>query len=129
MIDIPAPAIQCLCPPRFEAVRAAFADSFAAREELGARFSLAIDGEVVLDLWGGFADRARTRPFDARTLTPVFSTTKAVAAILIARLVDAGRLAYEQRVAEVWPEFAQAGKEQVTVAQVMSHQAGLPGFL
>lgn len=121
--------IQGLCPPQFEPLRAVFERNFAAGEELGARFSLAVAGEVVVDLWAGFADRARTRTFDERTLTPVFSTTKALAAILIARLVDAGRLSYEQPVAEVWAEFAQAGKGAVTVAQVMSHQAGLPGFL
>lgn len=124
-----SPAIHGLCPPRFDALRATFEHGFAVGQELGARFSLAIDGEIVVDLWAGFADRARTRAFDERTLTPVFSTTKAVAAILIARLVDAGRLAYEQPVAEVWPEFAANGKGAVTVAQVMSHQAGLPGFL
>ena len=82
----------------------------------------------MVDLWAGFADRQRTRPFDQHTLTPVFSTTKAIAALLIARLVDQGRLAYDQPVAEVWPEFAEAGKAQVTVEQVMSHQEGLPGF-
>ena len=71
----------------------------------------------------------RRKPFDARTLTPVFSTTKAVAAILIARLVEAGRLDYAQPVADVWPEFAANGKAAITVEQAMSHQAGLPGFL
>ena len=117
------------CPPRFAPVRAAFQDNFARGEELGARFSVALDGEIVVDLWAGFADRQRTRPFAEETLTPVFSTTKAVAAIMAARLVDAGRLSYDQPVADVWPEFAQAGKGAVTVAQALSHQAGLPGFL
>jgi CubicO group peptidase (beta-lactamase class C family) len=82
----------------------------------------------VLDLWAGFADRERARPFDETTLTPIFSTTKAVAALLIARLVDAGKLDYAQTVASVWPEFAQGGKAEITVEQVMSHQAGLSGF-
>ena len=85
-------------------------------------------GELVVDLWAGDADRGRTRPFDARTLTPIFSTTKAIAALLVARAVEEGRLAYDQRVAEIWPEFAQAGKDAVTVEQVLSHQAGLSGF-
>lgn len=114
--------------PRFSAVREVFAASFEAGQELGARFSVVERGELVLDLWGGFADRQRTRPFYARTLTPVFSTTKAIAALLIARLVDQGRLDYAQPVADVWPEFAQAGKEAITIEQVMSHQDGLSGF-
>ena len=100
------PEVRGLCPPAFDMVRRAFADNFARGEELGARFTVTLDGEVVVDLMGGFADRARTRPFAEDTLTPIFSTMKAVAAILIARLVDQGRLDYGQRVAEVWPEFA-----------------------
>lgn len=109
-------------------MKAAFADNFARGEELGARFALVRKGELLVDLWAGHADRARTVPFDERTLTPVFSTTKAVAALLIARLVDQGRLDYAQPVAEVWPEFAQAGKGGITVEQALSHQAGLSGF-
>jgi CubicO group peptidase (beta-lactamase class C family) len=115
-------------PPRFAAVKDAFAASFEVGEELGARFTLVEAGEVVLDIWGGYADRKRTRPFDAQTLTAVFSTTKAIAALMIARLVDQGRLDYRQAVASVWPEFAAAGKADVTIEQAMSHQAGLPGF-
>jgi len=117
-----------LCPPRFAAVRQAFEANFASGLELGARFALAVEGEIVIDLIGGWADRAQTRPFAADTLTPIFSTTKALAAFMIARLVGEGRLDYGQRVAEVWPEFAAAGKAEVTVDQVMSHRAGLPGF-
>ena len=117
-----------LSPARFAAVKDVFAASFAAGEELGARFTLVEVGETVLDIWAGFADRGRTRAFDVHTLTPIFSTTKAIAALLIARLVDAGSLDYAQTVASIWPEFAQAGKAAVTVEQVMSHQEGLSGF-
>ncbi|MCI3134083.1 serine hydrolase domain-containing protein [Phenylobacterium aquaticum] len=120
--------ISGLCPDRFAGVRAAFAANFEAGAELGARFALVEAGELVIDLWAGFADRARTRAFDETTLTPVFSTTKAVAALMIARLADAGKLDYGQAVADLWPDFAQAGKGQITVEQVMSHQAGLSGF-
>jgi CubicO group peptidase (beta-lactamase class C family) len=120
--------IRGFCPPRFAAVRAAFAGNFAQGLELGARFALAIGGEVVVDLMGGWADRHETRPFDEETLTAVFSTTKAMASLMIARLVDEGRLAYETPVAEVWPGFAAAGKDRVTVGEVLSHQGGLPGF-
>ena len=120
--------IQGRCPDRFSRVADVFRANFADGHELGARFSLALQGEVVVDLMGGFADRAQTKAFDERTLTPVFSTTKALASLMIARLVDAGRLRYGQRVAEVWPEFGQAGKDALTVEQVLSHQAGLCGF-
>src|SRR5262245_34089063 len=95
---------------------------------MGARFCLAVEGEIVVDLMGGWADRAQTRLFDETTLTPVFSTTKAVAALMIARLVSAGALTYGRRVADLWPEFAAEGKGDLTVEQVLSHQAGLPGF-
>lgn len=118
-----------LAPARFAAVKDAFAANFEADEELGARFTLVEAGETVLDIWAGFADRGRTKPFDDSTLAPIFSTTKAVAALLIARLVDQGKLDYAQTVASVWPEFAQAGKAAITVEQVLSHQAGLSGFL
>jgi CubicO group peptidase (beta-lactamase class C family) len=117
-----------LAPARFAAVKDAFAANFDAGQELGARFTLVEAGEVVLDLWAGFADRARTRAFDETTLTPIFSTTKAIAALLIARLVDQGKLDYAQTVASVWPEFADAGKASITVEQMLSHQAGLSGF-
>ena len=120
--------IQGLCPDRFAAVREQFRRHFDAGEELGARFAACVGGELVIDLRGGWADVARTVSFGLDTLTPVFSTTKAVTAVMIARLVDQGRLAYDQTVASVWPEFGQAGKDVVTVAQLLSHQAGLPGF-
>jgi CubicO group peptidase (beta-lactamase class C family) len=117
-----------LAPVRFDAVKDAFAANFSGSEELGARFTLVEAGEIVLDIWAGHADRARTRAFDDRTLTPIFSTTKALAALLIARLVDQGKLDYAQTVASVWPQFAQAGKGAITVEQVMSHQEGLSGI-
>ena len=120
--------IRGLCPPKFAAVRAAFEANFAAGLELGARFAFAIEGEVLVDLIGGWADRAQTKPFAEDTLAPVFSTTKAVASFMIARLVGEGRLSYRQRVADLWPELGQAGKADLTVEQVLSHQAGLCGL-
>jgi CubicO group peptidase (beta-lactamase class C family) len=120
--------IRGVCPPRFHAVRAAFAANFDEGLELGARFALAVEGQIVVDLMGGFADRDQTRPFAEDTLTPVFSTTKAMTSLMIARLVDTGRLDYRQRVAELWPQFADAGKEAVTVEQALSHQGGLCGL-
>ena len=120
--------IRGLCPPRFDEVRAAFAANFDDGQELGARFSLAIGGEIVVDLMGGWADRAQTVPFAEDTLTPIFSTGKALAALMIARLVDRDLIEYDQPVADVWPEFAQAGKAAITIGQAVSHQAGLAGL-
>ncbi len=117
-----------LCPPRFEAVRAAFEANFAEGRELGARFALAIEGEIVVDLIGGFADRAQTKAFAEDTLTSVFSTTKALAAFMIARLVDESALSYAQSVGSVWPAFGGAGKASITVGEALSHQAGLAGL-
>jgi len=122
------PAIHGLCPPRFAAVADAFAANFEEGLELGARFALAIDGEIVIDLMGGWADRDQRRPFDEATLTPLFSTTKAVASFMIARLVGQGRLAYDRRVVDLWPEFGAAGKDSLTVGQLLSHQGGLAGL-
>ncbi len=120
--------IHGLCPEKFAPVRDVFAASFDAGAERGARFTAVIDGETVLDLWGGSADRDGQQPFDDTTLTPVFSTGKAVMALLVARAVDQKKLDYDQPVSQLWPEFGQAGKSRVTLGQLISHQAGLPGF-
>jgi len=121
-------AITGFCPNRFAAVREVFDRHFADGLELGARFALAIEGEIVIDLMGGWSDRAETRAFGPDTLTTLFSTTKAVAALMIARLVGQGRLAYDTLIAEIWPDFANAGKGELTVEHVLSHQAGLCGL-
>jgi CubicO group peptidase (beta-lactamase class C family) len=110
----------------FGPVADAFARNFAEHGELGAAFSLYVDGEVKADLWGGVADSQTGRPWTADTLQLVYSTTKGAAAICVARLVAAGRISYADAVATYWPEFAANGKGDVTIAQMMSHQAGLP---
>jgi len=115
-----------------ETVRDVFAANFARRgdyQEVGAALCVYRDGEKVIDLWGGFADAARTRPWTPDTLVNVWSTTKLAAAVTVARLVDQGLIAYAQPVADVWPEFAAAGKGAITISEVMSHQAGLPGWV
>jgi CubicO group peptidase (beta-lactamase class C family) len=126
------PDIHGLCPPRFAAVKDAFAANFTdapeGLNEQAARVSVCIGGEVVVDLWAGWADAAKTVPYGERTLTPVFSTGKAVMMLLIASCVERGLLDYERPVAGYWPAFGQAGKAAITVGQMMSHQAGLPGF-
>lgn len=124
-------AIEGFTAPSFEPVKDAFAANFARAgdyQELGAALCVYRDGDCVVDLWGGFADAARTRAWDADTLVNVWSTTKGAAALAVAMLVDRGLIAYEQPVADVWPEFAAGGKAKITIAEAMSHQAGLPGF-
>ncbi|WP_292052907.1 MULTISPECIES: serine hydrolase domain-containing protein [unclassified Brevundimonas] len=120
------------CPEQFSAVKDAFAANFTdapeGLNEVGARFSITVEGETVIDLWGGSADTAGEKPFTQTTLVPIFSSGKAVMALMIARLVDQGRLSYADKVADHWPEFGQNGKDQLTIGQLMSHQAGLPGF-
>ena len=117
--------------PGFEPVRDAFAANFERPEayrDLGAALAVYRHGECVVDLWGGHADRARTRPWTRDTLVNLWSTTKGIAALCVARLVDRGALGYADRVSDHWPAFAAAGKAEVTVAQLLSHQAGLPGY-
>jgi CubicO group peptidase (beta-lactamase class C family) len=113
----------------FEPVRDAFAGNFRDDGELGAGFTVILDGEVVIDLFGGWADRQKTRKWDARTLVPVYSTTKGISALVLAALVADLEAGYETRVAEIWPEFAANGKGAVTIGELASHQAGLPGFI
>lgn len=111
----------------FGRVADAFAANFDAGLEVGASFAVEVDGRLVVDLRGGHADAARTREWQGDTLVNVWSTTKGLAALCIAMLVDRGLLKYAQPVAEVWPEFAAAGKEDLTVEEVLSHQGGLAG--
>ncbi|MEO1028802.1 MAG: serine hydrolase domain-containing protein [Pseudomonadota bacterium] len=115
--------------PEFEPVREVFEQNFEEGVELGAGFSALIDGEIVVDLQGGWSDKARSAPWDARTLVPVFSTTKAIAALVIAMLVDRGLIDYDAPLANYWPEFGAEGKDKVTVAEALSHQGGVAGFL
>lgn len=118
--------------PGFEAAKDAFAANFARAgdyQEVGASFAAFHRGRCVVDLWGGFTDGARTKPWSHNTLANIWSSTKAVTAVAVARLVDRGLLRYEDKVASVWPEFAQNGKADITVAHILSHQAGLPGFV
>ncbi|PHR57470.1 MAG: esterase [Robiginitomaculum sp.] len=111
----------------FETVKTAFEEILATSDEAGAGFCVLKDGEYLVDLVGGTKDRRQTEAWQADTLIPVFSTTKAISAIVIAYLVENDRLDYDQTVASLWPEFAAHGKDKVTVAQALSHQAGLSG--
>ncbi|MEV5387629.1 serine hydrolase domain-containing protein [Streptomyces sp. NPDC052721] len=115
------------CDPRFAAVREAFAENFRERGELGAAVAVTVAGETVVDLWGGWADAARTRPWARDTVVNVWSTTKGPVALCAHILADRGLLDLDAPVATYWPEFAAEGKERVLVRHLLSHRAGLSG--
>jgi CubicO group peptidase (beta-lactamase class C family) len=126
-------SISGTCDPAFARVRDAFAACFDARpdggvSDLGAAVALHVGGRPVVDLWGGWADAARSRPWQRDTIVCVFSCTKGMTALCAHLLADRGRLDYDAPVARYWPEFAAAGKASITVRQLMSHQAGLPSL-
>ena len=109
----------------FEAVREAFADNFARRRELGGACCAYHHGEKVVDLWGGVRNKQTGEPWQQDTMVIVYSATKGLAAMTLAIAHSRGWLDYDQRVSAYWPEFAQQGKERITVRQLLAHQAGL----
>lgn len=122
------PRIEGSVSSGFEAVREAFVENFTQRGELGAACCIYRDGEQVVDLWGGVRDRASGEPWRADTMVVVHSATKGLSAMVLALMHSRGLLDYDERVCTYWPEFAQAGKEQITVRQLLAHQAGLFAF-
>jgi CubicO group peptidase (beta-lactamase class C family) len=119
------------CDPAFRRVGDAFVENFAAHDEVGASACVIVDGRVVVDLWGGWADVARTQPWQADTLVNVYSVGKGLTGLIAARLVGLGSLDVTAPVTRYWPEFAAdgtLGKEATTVAHLLSHQAGLPAI-
>lgn len=117
--------IQGYCDPHFAAVRRCFEENFVERGEVGASVSVTFKGETVVDLWGGWADSARLRPWERDTLSVVWSSTKGAVALAAHMLVDRGQLDLYAPVARYWPEFAAQGKDCITVDMLLSHQAGL----
>lgn len=113
----------------FEPVADAFLENFADGLELGAGFAAFQDGACIVDIQAGFADRKSTEPWTDRTLVPVYSVSKGISALVIAMLVEQGLIDYATPLSEYWPEFAAHGKGTVTVAEALSHQAGVPGFV
>jgi len=114
------------CAPEFHAVEREFRRNFEERGELGGSVAIVVDGRPVVDLWGGLADEASGREWMQDTLAVVFSCTKGLAALCLHMLIDRGLLDVAAPVARYWPEFAANGKDGISVAMVMSHQAGLP---
>jgi CubicO group peptidase (beta-lactamase class C family) len=120
--------VQGECHPRFQAVRDEFERNFCDRGEVGASVCVIHEGVAVVDLWGGTAERRSGRPWERDTIGLVWSCTKGAAALCAHILVSRQQLDLDAPVAHYWPEFAQAGKQAITVRLLLSHQAGLPAL-
>ena len=120
--------IQGFCDERFAAVREVFERNFTEQGDVGASFAATVEGEFVVDLWGGYADAARTRPWEEDTIVNVYSTTKTMTFLAALVLADRGELDFEAPVTRYWPEYGQNGKERTEVRHFLSHSAGVPGF-
>ena len=116
------------CDERFEPLHVLFGAALERGVDEGASLAVSMNGQCVVDLWGGFRDRAHTLPWEADTLVQVASCSKVIVAIAILMLWDRRLLDLDEPVAKHWPEFAQNGKAAITVRQVLMQSAGLPGF-
>src|SRR6266536_3273371 len=116
------------CEERFAAVRSTMQRYLDSGDELGASLVLDIDGDIVIDMWGGFCDQARTIPWSEDTITNVWSSTKTVTSLAALMLVDRGELDIDAPVARYWPEFAANGKQDIQVRHLMSHSSGVSGL-
>jgi len=106
----------------------AFRANFAAGREVGAAVAVYRNGAKVVDLWGGYRNGITKTPWQHDTVVNMYSTTKGVASLAVAVAASRGLISYDAKVADYWPQFAQAGKAEVTVRQLLSHQAGLPAL-
>ena len=122
------PSIEGVCDPAFAPVHDAFSENFASREEHGAAVAVWQRGRMVVDLWGGWRDRAGTEPWAGDTMVCMMSVVKAVTALLIHILADRGRIELDDPVAAYWPEFRRGGKDAVLVRHVLDHRAGVPAI-
>lgn len=120
------PSIYGVCDPKFSRVGDEFRLNLAERGDIGAAVCVMIGGKTVVDLWGGWADPARTRPWASDTLVNFFSVSKAFSTLCVLRLVEQGLLELDAPVARAWPEFAGQSKGSITARHILSHQAGLP---
>jgi CubicO group peptidase (beta-lactamase class C family) len=116
------------CSDNFAAVKDAFAANFTQNGDVGASVAIVKDGELVVDLWGGFQDRAGTQAWKPDTIINVFSTTKTMSCLALLVLASRGLVDVDAPVATYWPEFAANGKGNVLVRHLLSHTAGLPGW-
>jgi CubicO group peptidase (beta-lactamase class C family) len=121
-------AISGFVKPGFESVREAFVENFERRNELGAACCIYYRGEKVVDVWGGVRNEATGEPWEENTMVIVFSTTKGLASLALALAHSRVLFDYDERVSKYWPEFAQQGKDRITIRQLLAHQAGLYAF-
>lgn len=119
------PGIHGMVEPGFEEIAQAFRENFGRRGECGAACAVYLRGRKVVDLWGGYRDAATRQPWASDTMVAVFSSTKGLAAMTLALAHSRGLVDYDRRVSDYWPEFASGGKQDVTVRQLLAHQAGL----
>ena len=113
------------CDPQFSKVKETFEKLYQEDREIGSCFAVYKDGNPLVNLWGGFQDKDKTKPWQKDNLVTVYSTTKGVAAFCIALAMEKGLLKCEERVSTYWPEFSNNGKEDITIGMLMSHQAGI----
>ncbi|EXJ61657.1 beta-lactamase [Cladophialophora yegresii CBS 114405] len=123
-----ATTVQGHCDAKFSRVRDLLQKYTTSGAELGASVTVNIDGKDVVDIWAGYADVDRTRPWQKDTITNTFSTTKTVVALAILVLVDRGLLSVTDKVCKYWPAFAANGKQDIEIRHILSHTSGLPGF-
>jgi CubicO group peptidase (beta-lactamase class C family) len=124
-VDVP---LSGRCDPRFGEVREEFIANFAERGEVGAGVCVVVDGVTVVDLAGGWANREKRTAWRTDTLVNFYSVGKAFIALLVLRLVDAGRLGLDDPIVAVWPEFGAGGKESATIRHALCHRAGVPAI-
>lgn len=115
------------CDPHFERVKEVFAENFKNDLELGANFALSLGGKTIVDIWAGFTNPERTKPWQEDTVVQVSSTSKVICSLCGLKLIDMGLLDLDTPIASYWPEFAENGKQEIPVTQIFSHSAGLPG--
>ena len=120
--------ISGICDEKFSEVRNLLAASIESGDDVGLSFAVTINGEMVVDLWGGYVDETASTPWQEDTLVNVYSTTKTMSFLCALVLADRGLLDFDRNVADYWPEFAQNGKEQVKVWHLLNHAAGLSGM-
>jgi len=128
MKTINADSVVGMAKSEFQAVRDCFLENYEKFDELGSAVCIIVDGNKVVDLYTGWKDVDRRSPWTKNTLVNIWSATKGVVAISFAMIVDAEMVSYDDLVAKFWPEFAVNGKEKITIAELLSHQAGLAAF-
>lgn len=120
--------VQGTCDAKFTEVQSLLQKFIDEGEEVGASIAVNIDGQEVVDIWGGYTDKERTSPWERDTIVNVYSSTKTVLSLATLMLVDRGLLDVDENVAKYWPEFAANGKEELKVRHLLSHTSGLPGW-